>query len=62
MTKKWYASKTVWVNLIGFVSAILVATGVIQVDLAPETIALILTVVNFILRLVTKEQIDWSSN
>lgn len=57
--KKWYASKTVWVNLIGFVGAILAVTGVIENDLAPETIALALTVINFILRMVTKEEIVW---
>ena len=57
--KKWYKAKTIWVNLIGFTGAILVVTGVIENELAPETIALALTVINFILRMVTKEEIVW---
>ena len=57
--KKWYVSKTVWVNLIGLVGAVLVATGALATDIGPETVAIILVVVNTILRFVTKEEITW---
>ena len=57
--KKWYVSKTVWVNLIGLVGAVLVATGTLAADIGPETVAIILVVVNTILRFVTKEEITW---
>ena len=57
--KKWYKAKTIWVNFIGFAGAILVVAGVIENELSPETVALALTVINFILRMVTKEEIVW---
>ncbi len=59
--KKWYTSKTVWANGIAFIGAILVATGVIDVEISPETVAIILVVINFILRLITKDEIIWKS-
>lgn len=56
--KKWYASKTLWSNLLmlGGVVA-LNATG--KDILTPEVQAAILVVVNVILRIVTKEEITW---
>lgn len=61
-TKPWYVSKTIWVNLIGLVSAILFAAGVISAELDPATVAIILTVINFILRMITKSEIVWKNN
>ena len=55
--KKWYASKTIWVNAIGLIGAILVGTGVIDNELSPETVASILVVANILLRFFTKESI-----
>jgi hypothetical protein len=59
MSKKWYTSKTVWVNLIALVGAVLVATGTIDAPISTEIAALILGGINFILRLITKEPIEW---
>ena len=59
--KLWYTSKTIWINFIALVSAILVGTGVIGVEISPETQATILVVINFILRFITKEEIVWSN-
>jgi len=59
MEKKWYVSKTIWVNAIMLVSSVLVATGVAAVEISPETVAIVITVINFILRAVTKEDIVW---
>lgn len=57
--KKWYASKTLWVNLIA-----VVALGVQAVKsdwvISPEIQASILAGINVLLRLITKEQIIWS--
>ena len=55
--KKWYASKTIWANLIAIVTAAgAVAQGAMtwQEALFPS----ILAVVNTILRIVTKQAID----
>ena len=60
-SKKWYASRTLWTNVVGFVAAV---TGVFGVDIgldAETQVALvggILTVVNIVLRLVTKAPVS----
>ena len=59
--KKWYLSKTLWVNFIGFAGAVLVATGVLAVEISPETVVIILAVINAILRFITKEPVVWSA-
>lgn len=53
--KKWYLSKTLWVNAIA-----LVAMGIqnaFGVELSPEIQLYILGAINFILRLITKEEL-----
>lgn len=59
MSKKWYASKTLWVNAIA-----VIAMGVqaFKSDwvVSPEIQASALGVVNSVLRLITKEEIVWS--
>lgn len=56
--KKPWASKTLWLNLMG-VAGILVQsyTGFI---IGPELQVMLLGVINVILRLITKEEITWS--
>jgi hypothetical protein len=56
--KKWYASKTIWTNVLMLIGAIIYnTTG--QDLLTPEVQAAIITVVNVILRIITKEEITW---
>ena len=50
MTKKWYASKTLWLNVIGIL-AIIFGPDIIS----PEIEATILSILNFVMRLITKE-------
>lgn len=50
--KKWYKSKTVWVNLL----AIAAAFGL---RLGEEEIVAVLAVINLILRIITKEELTW---
>jgi hypothetical protein len=54
MNKKWYLSKTVWVNAITIASVI---AG--QEYLNPETQVILLGLVNLILRIVTKKSLNW---
>lgn len=54
--KKFYYSKTFWVNIIG-ITAIVVQSQTGYV-IPPETQAAALGLVNFVLRLVTKEPIE----
>jgi uncharacterized membrane protein len=57
--KKWYKSKTLWVNLISMV-AILAQSNFKKDVLLLETQTSLLGIVNLILRVITKEQIDWN--
>ena len=57
MTKKWYASKTLWINLLFIIFLIVQSyTGYV---VEPELEGAILVILNVILRLVTKEEISW---
>jgi len=55
--KPWYYSKTIWANLLVFMALILQGQFGFVLG-AAEQIA-ILTVVNIILRAVTKDAINW---
>lgn len=59
-SKPWYASKTLWVNLLTLIAAVAGAFG-IDVGLDDETKATIvagaLAVVNVVLRLVTEKPV-----
>ena len=58
MAKKFYTSKTLWVNLIALVAIILqLATGKEAFNL--EAQASLLAVINLILRLLTNRKIGW---
>jgi hypothetical protein len=58
-SKKWYTSKTLWVNLIAVVAEVL---GVVAgINITPELAVTILAVINIILRAITKEPIEWKS-
>lgn len=54
--KKWYYSKTVWVNVLATLAMIAqVATG--KDVLNPEIQAMIITVLNLVLRALTKHEL-----
>ena len=53
MKKKFWKSKTLWVNLIGLIAAIFTD------KITPEMEFSALSVINVILRTVTKEPIGW---
>lgn len=56
-SKKWYQSKMIWLNLIALVASLLQAKwGLVM---SPEMQGVMLTVLNLILRSVTKEEITW---
>jgi len=55
--KKWYASKTFWVNALALAATI--AQGSYGFVLSPELQGILLTGVNLFLRYVTKEEITW---
>ena len=57
MNKKWYMSKTIWVNTLA--SIVLIAQAQWGFILAPELQGYILTGVNVLLRFITKEKIAW---
>jgi hypothetical protein len=59
MKKNWFESKTLWFNVLALVAVILQAVTGKEV-LSVETQGVLLTVINFVLRLITKHQIDWS--
>lgn len=54
--KKWYLSKTIWVNLISMV-ALMVQTVIGKEIISLEVQGIILTCVNMVLRLITKHEL-----
>ena len=58
--KKVWESKTVWVNLIAFVYAIYQGVSGHSAPLDPQVQLAILSAVNWVLRLITKESVSWS--
>lgn len=55
--KKWYKSKTLWTNIIA-VGAIIIESEY-GYPITAETQLIVLGLVNFVLRLVTKEEIQF---
>jgi hypothetical protein len=55
MNKAWYKSKTLWTNVIAIVG--IIAFGK---EFDVTTVGVVLTVINFILRLVTKSNVVWT--
>jgi len=56
-TKPWFASKTIWVNVVAFVAAIAGGFGLdlgLDAEAQASLVAGIMAVVNVALRLVTK--------
>ena len=58
--KEWWKSRTLWVNAIAFGAVIVqLFTGFV---IAPEGQLAILTVVNILLRIITRSELVWKSN
>ena len=55
--KQWLKSKTLWVNIIAV--SVIIAQGQFGYVITPELQLSILAGINFVLRLVTKENIVW---
>lgn len=54
--KKWYLSRTIWVNFIALIALIFqTITG--KEIMSPEFQAMILTIANVILRIITKAEL-----
>jgi len=57
MTKKWWKSKTLWVNFLAFAAiGIQMLTGEYLLDVDTQAAAIV--VINFILRLITKSGLE----
>jgi len=55
-SKKWYTSKTIWVNLVALAGAVVVAYGLPEAQW-PAIAGALLATLNLMLRLVTGESI-----
>ena len=55
--KKWYTSKTLWVNVLAIAASI--SAGQFGHEITVESQAAILGLVNVFLRAITKEKIEW---
>jgi len=51
--KSWYRSKTLWANVLAIIGVVLAKYA--GVELPAEVVTSILAVINFVLRLITKE-------
>jgi hypothetical protein len=57
--KKWYESKTLWINVISIMA--LLAQSYYKKDvISPEIQATLLSIINLVLRLITKDGINWT--
>ena len=56
MNKKWYTSKTLWVNFLGIVGIAFFGIG----EIPPELLAMGLAVINMILRWITKGPVTFT--
>jgi uncharacterized membrane protein len=56
--KKWYASKTIWVNVVALIASLLLTFGIeLNADQQASLVTSILAVVNIALRFATTEGI-----
>ena len=51
--KKWYTSRTLWTNALAIVAVIFFGK-----EFTPETVGIALSVINLILRLITKQELE----
>ncbi len=56
-TKKWWSSKTLWVNGITLIVAIVAGVSGKTIDLSPEVMVSIIAGINIFLRFVTKSAV-----
>jgi len=55
VNKKFWKSKTFWVNVLALIGCILFGR-----ELDPQVVAAVLIVINIILRAITKEPLSWT--
>lgn len=55
MNKAWFKSKTLWINVIAIVGIILYGK-----EFDSSTVGIVLGVINFLLRLITKQPVVWT--
>jgi hypothetical protein len=63
MGKAWYASKTIWANVVAFAATLGTIVGVdtgLTPEVQAEVVAAVMAVVNVALRLITGEPIKGS--
>jgi hypothetical protein len=58
VSKPWYASKTIWVNVLLGVGV--VVAGTLKFTVSPEETAAIITLANLVLRALSKDKITIS--
>lgn len=59
MTKHWWASKTIWVQFLGLVGMVLIATGVVGETEWAIYCGVATQVLGIIIRFVTKSEVVW---
>lgn len=57
MEKAWWASKTLWTNVVGVTAGALSAGGPLEHVLAPEEVGLGLGIANILLRFATSKKL-----
>jgi len=58
--KPWYASKTLWINLVAII-ALAAQTLNSSYVISPEIQGAVLAIINLILRVVTNQPLDWNN-
>lgn len=59
MKKHWWASKTIWVQFLGLVGMILIASGMIGEEQWAFYVGIATQVLGIFIRFVTKGEVTW---
>jgi Zn-dependent alcohol dehydrogenase len=59
MTKSWWMSKTIWVNIVALIAAILTTLGIVDLtpDVQAQIVVFVMGAVNIGLRVITKDKV-----
>ncbi|MBU0959752.1 MAG: hypothetical protein KKB31_07435 [Nanoarchaeota archaeon] len=57
--KKWYTSKSIWVQFLGLIGMVLIAAGVVQETQWAMYVGVATEVIGIVMRFVTKGSVTW---
>uniref|UniRef100_A0A6M3LM17 Uncharacterized protein n=1 Tax=viral metagenome TaxID=1070528 RepID=A0A6M3LM17_9ZZZZ len=59
MEKKWWASKTIWIQGLGLIGSILMAAGIVGQESWTLYLGIITQGLGILIRFITKDEVVW---